>query len=246
MHLSHNYSRIPARYYDRIYSWKPYAAEAEGVKKLIHEYKQAKGKGLLDVACGTGKHLQYLKNEFYCMGTDVSEPMLVEARKNNPEIVFRRADMIRLNLHKQFDVIICLFSAIGYVKTYANVERTLRNFYFHLNIGGVVIIEPWFTRAAFRKGAPHMTTYSDDDTKVARVNVSKVRGNLSVLDMHYLIAERNGTVKYYAERHEVGMFEFDRILALMRKTGFRSKFLRGRLNLARGAEDRGVFVGVKV
>jgi ubiquinone/menaquinone biosynthesis C-methylase UbiE len=244
--MSRTYSRVLASYYDRIYFWKPYAAEAEAIKKLISEYKQAKGKDLLDVACGTGKHICYLKDEFHCVGTDLSEPMLVQARKNNPDIVFHRADMIRLNLHKQFDAIICLFSAIGYVRTYANLERTLRNFHSHLKSGGVVIIEPWFTRAAYKKGAPHMTTYSDDHTKVARLNVSKIRGNLSVLDIYYLIAERNETVRHFVDRHEVGMFEFKRILALMRKTGFQAKFLRGKLNKAKGPDDRGVCVGVRI
>jgi hypothetical protein len=171
--------------------------------------------------------------------------MLVQARQNNPGIIFHRADMIRLNLNRQFDAIICLFSAIGYVRTYANLERTLRNFHSHLNKGGVVIIEPWFTRAAFSIGTPHMRTYSDDRTKIARLNVSKVRGNLSVLEMHYLIAERYEAVKHYVERHEVGLFEFNKILGSMKKVGFQAKLLKGRLNNAKGMEDRGVFVGVK-
>jgi len=245
MQLRRTYSRVPAGYYDRIYSWKQYALEAEALKKLIRKYKRAKGMGLLDVACGTGKHLQYLKGEFHCMGVDRSEHMLAQARRNNPGIVFAPADMVQLNLHACFDTIICMFSSIGYVKTYPNLEKTIRNFYSHLNTGGVVIIEPWFTRATFKKGVPHITTYGDDHTKIARLDVSNVRGGISVLDMHYLIAERNQAVKHYVDRHEIGMFESSRILSSMKKAGFQAKLLRGKLNKTSREEDRGLFVGVK-
>jgi hypothetical protein len=138
-----------------------------------------------------------------------------------------------------------MFCAIGYDRTYPNLERTLHNFYLHSNRGGVVVIEPWFTRAAFHEGAPGMTTYSDHQTKVARLDVSKVRKNVSILEMHYLIAERNETVKHYIERHEIGLFGHKETLNLMKTAGFKAKFLRGKLNKAKGFGDRGVFVGVK-
>ena len=34
--------------------------------------------------------------------------------------------MIDMDLGKKFDVITCLFSSIGYVKTYSNLEQTAR------------------------------------------------------------------------------------------------------------------------
>jgi ubiquinone/menaquinone biosynthesis C-methylase UbiE len=121
-----------ARYYDLIYSWKDYKKEAATIQRLIVKYKRSKGNDLLEVACGTGRHIQYLKDDFQVLGTDISVGMLGVARKNVKGALFKRADMVRLNLGKEFDVIICLFSSIGYVKTDANVKRTLQNFGRHL------------------------------------------------------------------------------------------------------------------
>lgn len=125
--------------------------------------------------------------------------------------------MIHLDLEKTFDVIICLFSSIGYVKNYRNLDKTIENFSNHLKKGGVIIIEPWFTKSSYMTGLPTMTTYDGDDIKIARLCVSKKRGILSVMDMHYLIAEKDKTMKHFVERHELAMFEIDKMLNIMKK-----------------------------
>ena len=53
-----------AKYYDCVYSMKDYKKEADALKRIIARYKKIKGKNLLEVACGTGNYLQYLKNDF--------------------------------------------------------------------------------------------------------------------------------------------------------------------------------------
>lgn len=143
-----------AKYYDLIYSFKDYKKEAVRIKAIISKYKKSEGKALLDVACGTGHHLEYLKDEFSCMGVDISNEILKVARKNIEGVVFEQADMTKLNLGKRFDVITCLFSSIGYVKTYTNLRRTIQSFAKHLKKGGVVLIEPWFTKSTFIEGYP--------------------------------------------------------------------------------------------
>lgn len=229
-----------AKYYDLIYSFKDYQKEAVRIKALISKYKKSEGKDLLDVACGTGRHLEYLKDEFSCMGVDVSNEMLEVAMKNADGVVFEQADMTKLNLGKQFDVITCLFSSIGYVKSYSNLRETIQSFARHLKTGGMVLIEPWLTKSVFKEGYPSMETYDGRDVKIARLCVSKIRGNFSVLDMHYLVAERGKVVTHFVDRHQLGLFDIDRTLAIMKKAGFQTKFLKKGLMV-----DRGLFVGVK-
>ncbi len=188
-----------ARYYDLIYSWKDYQKEADKIKSLIKKHKKSDGHDLLEVACGTGKHLPYLKDSFSILATDLNKAMLSIARKNISDVTFKQADMMKLNLGKKFDVILCLFSSIGYVKTYPNLTKTIQNFAKHLKVGGVVIIEPWFTETAYITGLPTMTTYDGEEIKIARLCVSQKRGILSVMDMHYLIAEKNQKMKHFVE-----------------------------------------------
>ena len=229
-----------AHYYDLIYSWKNYKKETATIKRLISKYQKSKGKDLLEVACGTGGHALYLKNDFEILATDVNAEMLKVARKNIKGVAFRQADMVSLNLGRKFDVIICLFSAIGYVKTYSNLKKTLNNFACHLTRGGVVIIEPWFTRSAYQAGSPHLSTYGDDNIKIARECVSKVRGDVSIMDMHYLVAERDNDVRHFVDRHELAMFEPGKVLRNMKTAGLQAKFLKNGL-----MKGRGMFVGIK-
>ncbi len=148
--------------------------------------------------------------------------------------------MIQLDLGKTFDIILCLFSAIGYVKNYNNLTKTIRNFSQHLKKGGVVIIEPWFSEKTYIEGLPSMTTYDGEGIKIARLCISQKRGILSVMDMHYLIAERNQPVKHFVERHELAMFDTDKTLDIMRENGLKPHFLKNGL-----MKDRGLYVGVK-
>ena len=229
-----------AKYYDLIYSFKDYKKEAARIRKLVSKYKRSEGRELLDVACGTGHHLSYLKEDFSCTGVDISKEILDVAKKNAKGVAFKEADMTTLDLGKEFDVITCLFSSIGYVKTYKNLRKTIRNFSKHLKKGGVVLIEPWHTKLTYIPSSPHMETYDGKDIKIARLNVSELIGSLSVMDMHYLIAERAKGVKHFVDRHELGLFEVDETLRIMKEAGLQSKFLKRGL-----MQKRGMFVGVK-
>jgi len=229
-----------AKYYDLLYSWKDYGKEAETIRELIRTYKKSPGKDLLEVACGTGKHAELLRNDFSVVAVDLNEDMLRIARRRCKGVSFARADMVDLELRRQFDVVLCLFTSIGYVRTRARLKKTLFNFARHLKAGGVAIIEPWWTKANYQAGAVTMTTVGNDDVKIARQSVSKIRGNVSIMDMHYLIGERNKAVTHYVDRHELGLFERRDMLAFMREAGLRPRFQEQGL-----MQGRGLYVAVK-
>jgi ubiquinone/menaquinone biosynthesis C-methylase UbiE len=229
-----------AKYYDRIYSFKDYLDEAVRLQNLIIKYSESGGNSLLDVACGTGLHLKYLKDDFSCTGVDVSKSMLKIARKNAKGVTFKEADMKTLRLGKQFDVITCLLSSIGYVKTSARLEKTIRNFSKHLKKGGLALIEPSHAKSFYVRGEPRITTYDGKDTKIARVNVTRIRQATAVLNMHILIAERGKDAKYFVDRHELGLFRINNTLRIMKAAGLKSKHLKNGL-----MPGRELFVGIK-
>ncbi len=232
--------RSLARYYDLIYSQKDYAKEATILKEILERHKASSGIDLLDVGCGTGHRLKRLGDDFSCTGLDINGEMLEIARMNIKGAEFIEADMTTMSLGRRFDVITCLFSSIGYVKTNQNLVKTLRNFADHLKPGGLLLIEPWFTEDDYRVGAPFMETYEDDDVKIARLNVSMKEGNVSVQEMHYLITKRDAGVKHYVGRHELGLFDTDRTLELMRETGFQASYTDEGT-----PSGRGLFIGIR-
>ena len=229
-----------SKYYDKVYSFKDYLDEAVRLQNLIIKYVESGGNTLLDVACGTGLHLKHLKDDFSCTGVDVSKSMLKIARKNTKGVTFKEADMKTLNLGKQFDVIICLLSSIGYVKTAMSLEKTIQNFSRHLKKGGLALIEPSHAKSFYVSGEPRITTYDGKDAKIARVNFTKIRQTTAVLNMHILIAEKGKDAKYFVDRHELGLFGINNTLRIMKAAGLKSKYLKSGL-----MTGRELFVGIK-
>jgi ubiquinone/menaquinone biosynthesis C-methylase UbiE len=196
-----------AQYYDEIYASieKDYAAEASKADKIIQKYKQSPGKTLLDVACGTGAHAEYLSSYYQVEGMDLDAKMLAIARKKHPKIRFRRGDMTSFNLSHRFDVIVCLFSSIGYVKTKARLHKAIETMARHLLPGGILLIEPWFRPEQWRIGTVFTTHVDKPHLRIVRMSHSERRGNISLLEFQYLIGTAKG-IEHYTELHELGLF----------------------------------------
>jgi SAM-dependent methyltransferase len=127
-----SYEGLHARYYDALYADKPYAAEAAFVHGLVGE----PGGRLLDVACGTGRHAAAFAALGYDVtGVDLNPALIDHARAGMPDGRFEVADMRELDLGRRFDVVTCLFDAIGYPLTNAGVVAALRSIARHLEPG---------------------------------------------------------------------------------------------------------------
>lgn len=207
-----------ARYYDKIYSFKDHEAEVECLLLIIRKHLHSGGDRLLDIACGTGRHCEYLNDHFAVEGLDISDELLASARARNPTIPFHLEDMIDFAIGRRFDVVTCLFSSIGYVKTLPNLARTVGCLTRHLVPGGLLLIEPWFTPNTWCAGTVHASLIDEPELKIARVNTSFVAGRISFFDMHYLIATPEGT-EHFVERHELGLFETDELRSVLVEAG---------------------------
>ena len=207
-----------AQFYDKIYAFKDYAAEAAQLSALIREHKGPGRLRLLDVACGTGMHLCHLKDEFQVEGLDISHDLIELAAERNPEAQFHQADMIDFDLGRTYDVVACLFSSIGYVKTVEKLKAAIHSMARHLVPDGLLIIEPWFTPAQWNPGTVHMVAVDEPELKIVRMNTSQVRGRLSILDLHYLVGTPQRT-QHFMERHELGLFERDEMEAAIAEVG---------------------------
>ena len=228
-----------AKYYDSIYKWKDYKAESERIRALIRQYKTSHGKEMLDVACGTGNHIQYLKKYFNVIGLDLDRDMLRIARKKFPDIKFIRGDMRTFKLNKQFDVIVCLFSSIAHVKTYAGLEKAFGNFFLHLKPGGVMIAEPFENPDSFIVNQSHAAYVNKPELKLARICVTKKRGNIAVFDFHFLVADKN-RISYFIDRQDLGLFETKKVMNIMKHVGFSAKVLKGGI-----MKHRETYIGVR-
>jgi SAM-dependent methyltransferase len=226
-----------AAFYDALYRWKDYAAEVDRLREIIREYKQSPGDRLLDVACGTGQHLAYLREHYAVEGLDLDPDLLEIARGRLPGVTFHQADMRSFDLGRAFDVVVCLFSSIGYVKTADALNQTLANLACHAVPGGVVIVEPWFTQETFTPGHLAMLTVDDPALKITRMNRSEVKDDLSILNFHYLVGTPEG-ISYFTERHEMGLFSHEQYMEAFRAAGLDVTYDEA------GLMNRGLYIGV--
>jgi SAM-dependent methyltransferase len=205
------------RLYDAIYSWKDYRTEADRLDRLIRE-RHPSARTLLDVACGTGKHLELLRPGYEVEGVDLDADMLAVARRRLPDVPLHQRDMTSLDLGKAFDVVLCLFSSIGYTRTDEALHAAVASMARHVRPGGLLMVEPWFFPEAWEPGHPHAVFVDHDDLKVARINVSGPVEDPMTLTFHYLVGTPEG-VEHFTEDHVVGMFSHERYVAAFRAAG---------------------------
>ena len=225
-----------AEFYDAIYAWKDYAADVRRLDGLIAQHKRAPGVRLLDVCCGTGKHLELLRHTYDVQGLDMDPAMLAIARKRCPGVPLYQADATDFDLGQQFDVVTCLFSSIGYCVSAGQLQEAISTMERHLLPGGVLLVEPFIAPEDFHERHVNAFFVDQPDLKVARMNVSKRRGNVAILDFEYLIATSDG-VQRATEHHELGLFS---------DSDFREAFAGLTVTHDReGLMARGLYIAVK-
>ncbi len=225
---------VTAEIYDAIYGFKDYAGEAMKIRQLIARERPG-ARTILDIACGTGEHARLLSPDFEVDGIDLEPKFVGIARAKNPAGNFSVADMRAFQLEKRYDVVQCLFSSIGYLLTPEDIIAALKCFRSHLAPGGVILVEPWLSPAAYKVGQLHMVTVDKPDLKVCRMNVSKREGDISILHFHYLIATNEG-VRKAEEVHRLVLVPTEQMVSHFEAAGLRCAFD------SVGLFDRGLFI----
>lgn len=238
--MSHACYDDRADLYDKIYAWKDYESEAWRLHQLLLNSGVAEGARILEVACGSGPHMQHLVDTFRMTGADLNEPMLDLARARLPDVTFFATDMAELRVDEPFDALLCLFSAIGYMHGIERLAAATQAFADALKPGGVVVVEPWLSQDQFVDGTPSLYTWEDDELKLARASVVRAEGRKSVLEFHWMVARRGQGVERFSERHDLWMFNRSEYLDAFRGAGFHVKFHSVGLS-----DNRGLYVGRK-
>ena len=216
---------------------KDYRAEAERVRELVNA-RRPHARTLLDVACGTGAHLEHLARHYRVEGVDLDAEMLAIARERLPGAPLHEADMADFELGRRFDVVLCLFSSIAYVRTVERLHLAVAAMMRHLEPYGLLVVEPWVLPDKWDPNRLHAVFVDEPGLKVARMSVPPPLAREQVLEFHYLVGTRNA-VEHFTERHEVGMFTHDEYVGAFRSAGLEPEYN------AEGLMGRGLYVAVR-
>lgn len=201
-----------AGFYDALYSFKDYAAEAVKIAELAEAAGVRHPRAtLLDVGCGAGEHLVHLKTQFDVAGVDIDEKLIERARTKLPGVPLVVADMAELSLGRRFDFITCLYGSIAYTETLERMREAVQRFAQHLTPGGVIVLQPWYRSAA---ECPRMQVRHVDlpEIKIARLSRTTIEGCRARIDVHYLVGQE-GSIEHLQEEHRLGVFSHAEHLA---------------------------------
>lgn len=214
-----------AAYYDKLYSFKDYEAEASAlvtaIANLVPDKPDIK---LLDVGCGTAEHHRFLPETFQIEGFDIEQEFVDIAAKKNPERRYFVADMREFATGRQYDIVTCMFSSVAYMQTLDRVEQALKAMASHVAPGGVLIVEPWFTPDGYKPGFVSQLNVDEPELQICRMTFTERHEDVSVLNFHYSVAKQGEGMVHFDEQHKLGLFSQEQMLAAMAKTGLEVRF----------------------
>lgn len=208
-----------AEYYDALYHFIDYGNICNHIHELI-QHQSPGASSLLDVGCGTGRHLSHLQNMYQAEGVDINNELLEIAKKNCPGVTFHTGDMRAFELNKSFDVVACLFSSIGYVKTETGLNDSLQSMTRHLNNNGLLLLEPWIWPEDYWLGKITANFVDRPELKISWMYISERYDDISVFDIKYMVGTPT-SIEQFSEKHEMGLWTDKQYRTAMEKAGLR-------------------------
>ena len=233
--------KIISKYYDALYvNDKEYAPEAAKVRELLTGHGVPSQADLLVLACGTGGHIPYFKDDYNVSGLDLSEDMLSLAREKFPDLKFHLGNLIDFQLDAGFNAMICLYGSIGFVKTVENLRAAMKTMAAHLRPNGVVLITPWSTVEEFQDMIV-VDAADQPDWKIARMEQVRLKEPKVVeVTFHHLLGKDNN-VTYHKQSMEIGLFSREEYISAMTDAGLKV------VEEYKGSDVRGgAYIGKKV
>nr|CTQ95532.1 Methyltransferase [Kibdelosporangium sp. MJ126-NF4] len=137
-----SFGRLHAAWYDRWFQAKDYRAEVEQLSEVVEAHMGTVG-SVLDIGCGTGRHLELLSDAGYVVtGVDRSTAMLdLAVARLGSRAHLVESDVGSLDLGREFDVVTLLSWVIGYNITDDDLFATLAVVRRHLRPGGLLVFD---------------------------------------------------------------------------------------------------------
>ena len=144
--------------------------------------------------------------------------MLAIAERKFPNLPFHRDNLIDFDVKADFDVMICLYGSIGFVKTVANLRAALKRVAAQLRPDGVALITPWSTKEEFQECLV-VDAVDEPNLKISRMEQVRLKEpDIVEVIFHHLIGK--GTdVTYHQQSVEIGLFSRQDYISAMTDAG---------------------------
>ncbi len=206
-------------YYAQLYAHRDEAEAAAFLDRLIDHLQPVLERWpppvrVLDLACGQGRHAQYLSRRgFDVTGIDLAPENIAAAQaRASDRLRFAVADMRDLDYDQQFHWVLNLFTSFGYFDREDEHEVVLRNVYHALIPDGLLVIDylnPERTR---------QTLVPQEHLQCGKVHYHIVR-RIEGRRIHKVINVYDGD-RYYPFEEWVWLFGRDDFARMLSRQGF--------------------------
>lgn len=229
--------------YDLFYAGRgqDFAGDADMLWRVVRD-RCPGASSVLDVACGTGEHLRTLGALAATVeGVELSGSMCARARRKLPGVPIHEGDMRTFVLDRRFDAVCCLTSSLGYMSGVEELAAAVRRMVAHLEPGGVLVLDPYWSPETFLDGHVAHDIVRDDAATLARASRSTRTGRTVHHEAHYLVAGRDG-IHHLEHVQLLTLFTREQYLGAVRAAGCRAEHVPA----AGGFAARGLVVGVRI
>ncbi len=130
-------------YYHLLYQHRNEAEAALFIANLLNSLNVPQNSRLLDLACGKGRHAQFMAQKGYeVIGLDLSEESIDYAKQfENDRLHFFVHDMRRVFKTEYFDYVFNFFTSFGYFDDEKDNEKTIAAIRQQLKKNGYLVID---------------------------------------------------------------------------------------------------------
>jgi SAM-dependent methyltransferase len=215
--------------YDKLYSYKDYAGEAAFIKSLCNTRSALKPK-MLDLACGTGSHLQYFEKWFQTTAVDLNPGVVKIASKRCKNTSFVISDLASLDfsqLGSDYMLITCLFSSIQYITNPSDVATVFKQVHKLLRKNGKLVFDLRYAKEHWQPGHTVTSTYKDDEIEIAMFGESFLNNSIAKWEPALFWKQKGKQHFLVDDPHTIRVYSVTEINTILRETGFKVKLYAG-------------------
>jgi len=203
--------------YIKVYSHRDETEAVKLVELITKSLLLQQGSSVLDMACGSGRHaITFAKMGFNVTAVDLSELLISEAKKNalqtGVKIDFILSDILEYETSKRFDLVVNLFTSIGYFENDEENFYVIKKAYDLLNQGGYFILD-YFNKDYLLKNLIPTTIFSENGFRITQnrsIEETRIIKKITI--------ENNGSAEEFYE--SVRLYSYEEILVYIKKAGF--------------------------
>ena len=230
--------------YGIVYAHRTIEAAEPEAAFAASQVRLADGEAVLDLCCGTGRHLSHLARRTpHAFGLDYSPILLARAAESlGSRARLVRADMRHIPFTNAFDVVTSFFTSFGYFLEDSENERVIQEIGRILRPGGRFFLD--HVNAAHLRRALESSTIRRQDSYEIRESrwIDETRNRINKTTHVF----REGT-KLHESEESVRLYTQDELATILRRAGLSVDNVYGDYNGAESgpSQPRMLFAGHK-